>query len=743
MAETDVVRRGTDADDLALAVDDGGRLWAAASWASLAAEGVWLAEIGASGLGAPVAVGANGDHRPHFRPAVCGLRDGAVAVACGLDGVVRGVMVDGAGAVRRWSLAVDGVPWHAALAREPGADCVWLALELRRPGERLVHLAVLDAGSGRSAPALVLGATDRWCRWPTVAAAPGGGVAVAWCEGPARGVAEIRCARIDRDGQIAVALAVGPGDAPAIAVAADGRVALAWHTGGASQVDASRADASVIRALAAAWWQPATGALERLVPPVGAADDDALRGEDQGWELPAIAVDLEGRLWLAGRSSHGHHLAVADRGGVWSARQPLCQPGWGGRGRRLALCARDDRVWLARRAPDGIEVRALPLPPPAPRLPTAPPAAWSTPDEQGPSAVAPAPSRPRRAGPAAVLFGDLHQHTAHSDGCGSLEDLWIAARDRRGLDFAAVTDHDRFCRRSLGPGTWQYTCSVADDFHEPGHFVALAAYEFTGARHPGPGHKCVYFGDRVPDRIPDKDVTAIFDVLRAFGGIAVPHHVGWTGGDFAHHDEELQPVWELCSVHGCYEAVDGGCGARPPRADCILPGQFVRDALAAGLRFGFIGSTDSHGLDWHHGVFGRRNPFSSGLAGVVGAEPTRDGILAAIRARRTYATSGARIGVRVELDGAPMGSVVPAHTAGELRIEIDGTAAIRRLALVSSRGERTIHEGGGARCGVTLDLAAPAVAGDYVYVRVEQVDGELAWASPIWFGDSAHHHQPG
>src|SRR5690606_1109273 len=117
------------------------------------------------------------------------------------------------------------------------------------------------------------------------------------------------------------------------------------------------------------------------------------------------------------------------------------------------------------------------------------------------SAAAAAPGAAAHSGAAAapgaaptVLFGDLHQHTAHSDGCGSAEDLWIAARDRRGLDFAAITDHDRFCRRSLGPATWQYMCQLADAVNEPGRFAALPAYEFTGPRYPGPGHKCVYFG---------------------------------------------------------------------------------------------------------------------------------------------------------------------------------------------------------------------------------------------------------
>jgi hypothetical protein len=320
-----------------------------------------------------------------------------------------------------------------------------------------------------------------------------------------------------------------------------------------------------------------------------------------------------------------------------------------------------------------------------------------------------------------VLFGDLHQHTAHSDGCGSVEELWTAARDQRGLDFAAITDHDQFCRRALGPATWRIATQSAASFNEPGRFTAIAGYEYTGPRHPGPGHKCVYFGDRVPERVPERDIDALFALLRELGAIAVPHHVGWTGGDFAHHDPALQPVWEICSVHGCYEAEDA-CPAHPPRVDHIIPGQFVRDALAAGLRFGFIGATDSHGLDWHHGIARWRNPFRAGLACVIGAENTRDGILASLRARRCYATSGARIVVRAELDGAALGS------------ELAGTAPIKKIVAVDAHGECVLElarAGTFARARTKLSLRDDLA---YVYVRVEQADDECAWLSPFWIG---------
>ena len=697
------------ADDVVVASGDG-RLWVAASAAALDHEGVWFGEVTDAGVAAaePIAPGTL-----CARPAVVATPGGALAVACAPDGRIVGAWRDDRGELQRWERATDGVPVHLALARA-GAR-TWLAIELARGADRRIVVASIAPASGALAVERELGGGTMWCRWPAVLAR-GADVVLAWCEGPARATGGIRIARIG-DARCWPVTGGEPGDAPALAAMPDGRVAVAWHRGGPAASDPDR-DASVARTIEVALVRIEDGATAAEDVPAGAGGADP-RGEDQGWELPAIATAADGTLWLVGRSTHGHQVAHRRSDGSWSAAAALGAGAWGGRGRRHALAAHRGAVWLARRAPDGVVIG--PCPPPG-----------AGPIERSRPAI----RRPRAAGAVArdraVLFGDLHQHTAHSDGCGSPEDLWTAARDRRGLDFAAITDHDLFCRRALGPATWQTMRHVADAFDEPGRFAAIVGYEFTGPRHPGPGHKCVYFGSRSPDRVPDRDVDALFRLLRELGGIAVPHHVGWTGGDFAHHDPEVQPVWEICSVHGCYEAA-GGCAAHPPRADHVIPGQFVRDALDAGLRFGFIGSSDSHGLDWHHGVARWRNPFRSGLACLVGAEPTRDGVIAALRGRRAYATTGAAIRVHAELDGAGIGSELPAGTAGTVAVTVEGTAPIDRIVLVHRGGERAIEWDGTAR--ITARGAVPRhEAPSYLYVRIEQTDGEAAWTSPWWIG---------
>ncbi len=41
-----------------------------------------------------------------------------------------------------------------------------------------------------------------------------------------------------------------------------------------------------------------------------------------------------------------------------------------------------------------------------------------------------------------IFWGDVHGHTSHSDGKGSLDDYFAYARDVSNLDFVIVTDHD-------------------------------------------------------------------------------------------------------------------------------------------------------------------------------------------------------------------------------------------------------------------------------------------------------------
>jgi len=332
-----------------------------------------------------------------------------------------------------------------------------------------------------------------------------------------------------------------------------------------------------------------------------------------------------------------------------------------------------------------------------------------------------------------LFWGDLHGHSNFSDGTGLPEDYFRYARDVAGLDVIALTDHDHFGGLFLdqNPDLWEAIKHQVAAFHEPGRFVTLLGYEWTSWIH---GHRHVlYFGaeGEVHGSL-DPEVRTPRQLWARLAGqpaLTFAHHsaglpvpVNWS---FA-PDPVLEPVTEVMSVHGSSEAADS-----PAQVRGAIPGNFVRDVLDHGFRLGFVGSGDGH--DGHPGLahlspqYGWRVDSSGvermgngGLAGIFAEELTRESVLAALRARRVYATSGPRIFLEVELRTDAL-SIDALGTAAIDYVDVIRTGAVFSRTRVAP--EREVHG----------ELAVEGLeAGEYVYVRVVQVDGGMAWSSPVF-----------
>lgn len=532
-----------------------------------------------------------------------------------------------------------------------------------------------------------------------------------------KGVSTVWARRGERE--IQVWQAHGTAAAPAVAPAAGGAW-IAFHHN--VREDSGEPDLAKWIALRFVSDQ---GEVFEPAAPMRDRDRDRL-GEEQSFEFPSLVVAPCGALALFGRGSHAFWRQDLDAEG-FSERTPLSPSEWGCRGRWVAAALRaDGRIVTARREKKGIEIAILE--PPRGGAPALVPARVI-------QSVRPhrdVPRRPTGPDPAAkdgrrTLFGDIHQHSAHSDGIGTADEPYLRARFVYGDDFCALTDHESFIGKRIGPGEWRYLSKVADRHDEPGVFATLIAYEWTGRMYPGPGHKVVYLPPEGGDVISRDDVPEGSELIRrikAAGGFAVPHHVGWTGADEEAHDPVGQPVFEICSCHGCYLTADHPLGARGELRD-----QMIEEVLRRGKRFGFIACSDGHGLLFHHGVARKRDPFRCGLTAVQAEDVTREAILRAIRERRCYATSGVPILLDLRTEGGhPMGSELVVDGPVRVRAEARCASPIARLTLEGPKGPIATTSGEGE-----LEAALEAtVEPGWVYAKVEQEDGEMAWSSPIF-----------
>ena len=331
--------------------------------------------------------------------------------------------------------------------------------------------------------------------------------------------------------------------------------------------------------------------------------------------------------------------------------------------------------------------------------------------------------------PMPVFFGDVHCHNWLDRSPGGAAELYEHARDVAGLEFVAMTDSSR--DRTLCRGATRH-------YDKPGRFVTLFAEEWADGETAD--HRNVYYrgdpGDTVA-RAPHS--MALFDQFRGKDVLVVPHTpnidclVGWKHTDWSRHDPGLQRLVEICQIRGDCEE-EGPIGSGPKGGH----GSSARSALARGLRLGFVGGSDTHrqtaGGPGHelHPLVKATGPAFWGQTGVLAPELTREAVFDALRERRCYATSGARILLWFEVNGHPMGSEICGPGAAVLKVRCHAEAPIAELAVVKNGrvwARRSPNE---------LDMAVEfpddclLPGANYYYVRVTQADGHRAWSSPVW-----------
>gem|GEM_PF-5281829 len=366
--------------------------------------------------------------------------------------------------------------------------------------------------------------------------------------------------------------------------------------------------------------------------------------ENQGAEFPNPIGIINDQLWILSRPSHGRflHTSLQDKGQTLS----LDEDGWGARDFYAEGLWLDDHLYILRRGAKDLWLEGFSV---------------MAPKEEGKESKQPGlketdldkknlniKSSPLPSFPG-VLFGDVHMHSAYSDGTGTPDEIYARAF-QRGLDFAMLTDHDNIVGSRLFPSQYYEIMLITDFFDQLPQFTTIQAYEWTTPPIPkGFGHKNVYFKKRAPIPIYSfkhefETTPKLYEALNTLGRkkevFTAPHHTAWTGTDWENFDPQIQRHFEIASVHGIFEDKNDNPLKAYTRGD--MDGMFARDGLKKELPFGFIAGSDGHGLLSHHGHGRHDFPWDQGLTGVYSQGNSRSQVFQALYDQKTLASTGTR-----------------------------------------------------------------------------------------------------
>jgi len=516
----------------------------------------------------------------------------------------------------------------------------------------------------------------------------------------------------------------------------------------------------------------------RFLEPEADVNEVRPEGHATYHDFPVIHADRAGRVWLWFRhrtvpildtpTQNPTDFAVWESYAVWldgaAWSEPVPMPFSAGRGDMRASLANDaggglwaawstdNRDFTGGREPDA-DVWAARMPAPAgpPVEPALRPVAQFTQKESKIHLNEPADVQRIRAhrieagGRTYRLFrGDTHRHTEMSfDGGsdGTLLQAYRYALDAAALDYLAVTEHcgvhnnvETVRCGAGGAGTRYYEYLVqqsVDLFTLPGSFTPIYAYERSVSA-PN-GHRNVLLPTRGHAYLPipneehrgQTDATALFNYLRPKRGIAIPHTVG--GTDWRSHDPDVQPLVEIYQgFRSSYEyegAPRSGHRVNPLTGPGDRQGRgYVWEAWAKGYRIGVQASSDHHSTHTSYAV-------------TIAPEGSRTGLIEAMRRRHNYAaTDNIVVDYRVRANGRDylQGEEVEARDGFRLVVNIVGTAPLRQIDVIRDQEFVLTRQHLPSETAFTYEDRSWTAGVHFYYVRVQQVDGQIAWSSPVW-----------
>jgi len=296
-------------------------------------------------------------------------------------------------------------------------------------------------------------------------------------------------------------------------------------------------------------------------------------------------------------------------------------------------------------------------------------------------------------------WGDIHSHTAVSDGRLMPAAAYAYARDVAGIDFFSLTDH----LEKVDPGEWRECQQAAWEANDEGHFVTFAGLEWT----KGVGHMCVY--DPATITWPAA-LAEYYTFAPANCALAKFNHPGWRDTNFEEfaYSPEGDAVIQLMEVRGAGEL-----------------DWFIK-ALNLGWHLAPDASDDTHRETW-----GNNRMWTVALAPGL----SRANIIGALASRRCYSTRDRNCRVEFTVNGAQMGEII-AESQQTVTIVVEVTDpdegdTIKSIELYGD-GE-VLQTDEPAACDRRWEVTlTPEPGGHYYFAKLTQSDGNLIYCAPVW-----------
>ena len=358
-----------------------------------------------------------------------------------------------------------------------------------------------------------------------------------------------------------------------------------------------------------------------------------------------------------------------------------------------------------------------------------------------------------------IYFGEMHGHTLDCDGTFRSEEHYAYACEVAGLDFCSLAAHAEYFGTEQA---WEKYLRAATKAHAPGKFIVFYGYEWAGQGHTNAYFlaendainiygKCILLGRHPKDapefRIPcnkEKRFLKLIKFLKKPVFCITHFHSAY----IAPVDDSVVWLHEVYSMHQ-QNPLD----------------KKLQTILSQGLKIGVVAGSDSHRLPigslcpdpdkvWRQPIYidghigSQSIQKKCGLQAVFASALNRPNLYNSMKQRFTYGTTGARIVLLFEINGAQMGKVIPADagTKLDMTVRIGGTAELTEVRVLKYDGKTWSTPIRDTDIGVMtydLEYKLPPLKTDLVYyLRVTQKDGERAWSSPIWIRKVSNHTCP-